>query len=96
MVKSVVQHIKGYLSTKTKSYLGKGWNKQNTNSGVGILPKIPRTETTLNSSHNTLVLLHAEKLVRSGTDNLRYRSSDKCTSTYRGVLMRYNINVTTG
>ena len=57
------------MSSKTKSCLVKAWNEQIINSEVGILPINQRTDTLLLGSQNTLVVIHAEKLVSSGTDH---------------------------
>ena len=76
-MQDVVQQIQSYLSSKTKSCLVKGWNKQNENSGVGRLPTIQNTGTLLLGSQNTLVMLHTEKLVSSGTDYFWYEHANK-------------------
>ena len=65
----MVQQSQGYLYTKTKSNLGKGWKNQNKNIRVSRLPTMPKTDTNLICSHITLVVLHTEKLVSSGTEN---------------------------
>ena len=65
----MVKQIQSYLSSNTKSCLVKGWNKQNKNSVVGILPTIQNNDTILLGSQNTLVVLHAENLVSLVTNH---------------------------
>ena len=55
---------------KNNSWLVKGRNKQNKNSGDGIIPKIQKTDTLLLGSQNTLVMIHAEMLVSSFTKTI--------------------------
>ena len=78
---AVVQQIQSYLYSKTKSCLVKGWNKQSKNGGVVRLPTIQNTENLLLGSQNTLVMLHAEKLVTLGTDHFWYGPENKHTGT---------------
>ena len=68
----MVQHIMNCLSSKTNIYLVKGYNKQSNISLVCILPKIQKTDTLLLDSQNTLVVLHAEKLVSLFINHLWY------------------------
>ena len=72
MAQAVAQQRQIYLSSKSKSCLVKGWNKQNKNSGVGRLPTIKNTNTLLLGSQNILVVLQAENLVILGTDHFWY------------------------
>ena len=58
-------------------YLGKVWNKQTKNSGVGRLPTTQKTGIILIGSQNTLLVLHAEKLVSLVTDHFWYGPADK-------------------
>ena len=82
-MQAVVQQIQSYLSSKNNSCLVKGCNKQNKNGGVGRLPKIQKTDTLLLGSQNTLVVLHAEKLVSLGTNNFGTE-----LQTSKAVLLR--------
>ena len=77
IVQAVVQQSQKYLSSKTKSYLVKGWSKQSKNSEVGRILKIYKTDTLLLGSHNTLVVIHDEKLVSLGSNYVWYGPVDK-------------------
>ena len=77
MAQAVFQHSQSYTSSKTNTFLVKVQNKQNKNGAVGRLPEFQKTDNLLVGSQITLVVLHAEKLVSSGTDHFRYRPADR-------------------
>ena len=72
IVQAVVRQIQSYLSTKTNTYLVRGWKKQSKNSEVVRIRTIQTTDTLPLGSQNTLVVLHSEKLASLGTYHVWY------------------------